>query len=289
MVTDLLSGAVTPDQLRQQFIWTEEADYMKGVYGPVMEEAFGGAGGIDWYKLASGAKGSGAARAQLVEAQNRVAYRETYRQLFGSDPSPADYDRITNQFVSPTEMLREYQAIESADEMYPEVNELLQRVYGQSVTEDELKDMVLGRSNSGELRAMINQATKLDQYRWVHKQYYGVEPAPDDYAKYAGYSGASELQWEIVTNERIAELGPDIQEAFRRAYGYELTGDELQALLGEQEGYGDLRRKYAKAEEEVKKQEVSTRVAHEAPKTEIGYSKGVRGGFATTLQPFEEL
>ena len=173
--------------------------------------------------------------------------------------------------------------------MYNDVNDLLQRVMGQSVTIDELKDMVLGRQNSGELRALINEATKLDAYRWVHKQYFDTEPTPDDYAKYADYSGVAELQWEIVTTERIAELGPQIQEAWRRAYGYELEQGELQTMLGEQEGYGALREQWTKAQEEVKKQETAVQAAHEEPKIGIAYDKAALGGFETTLKPFAEL
>jgi len=289
MVSDMFWNNYTPEMIMQEIRWGEEAEFLERTQGEIVTEAFGGMGDIDWYVVASGAIGSGAMRAQIMEANNRVAYREAYRQVFGSDPGPADYDRITNQFVSPGELIREHQAIESADEMYAEVNDLLQRVMGQTVSKAELKDMVLGRPNSGELRALINQATKLDQYRWVHKQYYGVEPAPDDYAHYAGYSGVSELQWEIVTGERIAELGPQIQEAWRRAYQTELSADDLKTMLGEMEGYGELRRKYTEAEEEVQKQETAVRAAHEEQKVEIAYTKSAMGGFETSLKPFAEL
>ena len=290
MVADMFNNGYTPDMVKQDLIWFEESQFLGGVYDEVLVEAFGsGFSQEDWFKVASGAEGSGAMRAKLVQAQNRVAYREAYRQVFGYDPSPGDYDRITQEFVSPGELIREHQAIESADEMYDEVNDLLQRVMGQSVSKSELKDMVLGRPNSGELRALINQATKLDAYRWVHKQYYDTEPSPDDYAQYAGYSGVAELQWEIVTTERIAELGPEIQEAFRRAYGYELEPDELQAMLGEQEGYGELRKLYTKAQEEVKKEETGVQAAHQEPKTEIAYGKAALGGFETSLKPLAEL
>ncbi len=282
---------MTADRLGQMFAWQEEADYMSGIYGDTLTEAFGSDAGIDWYKMASGAKGSGAMRAQIVEAQNRVAYRETYRQLFGTDPSPSDYDRITQEFVSPGEMLREHQAIESADEMYEEVNDLLSRVYGNGVSKDELKDMVLGRTNSGELKALINEATKLDQYTWIHKQYYdGQMPTPADYAKYAGFTGPAELQWEIVTQETVAEMRDTVNEAMLKA-GYEpFSDEELTTMYGEQQGYGDLRSKYRDAAEKAKEVDQAEDWMYSgAEMVDIGYKASGQGGFQTSVPGLADL
>jgi len=283
-------GNIDGQTLAQQFAWQEEASYMQGIYSDVLTEAFGGSGGIDWYKMASGAKGSGAMRAQLVEAQNRVAYRETYRQIFGTDPNPSDYDRITQQFVSPGEMLREHQAIESADEMYEEVNDLLMRVYGQGVSKDELKDMVLGRTNSGELKALINQATKLDAYTWIHKQYYDTAPTPEDYARYAGFTGPAELQWEIVTHEKVNEMRETVNEALVKA-GYDpFTDEELTTMYGEQEGYGDLLSIYRKASKKATEVDQAEDWQYSgAEMVDIGYTRAEQGGFKTSAPGLADL
>jgi hypothetical protein len=289
IVGDAFANNWTAEQLIQEWKWQEEAAYNQGVYGSVVEEAFGGSGGIDWYKMTSGAKGSGAMRAQLVEAQNRVSYREAYRQVFGSDPSPSDYDRITSEFVSPGELIRETQAKNSADEMYPEVSDLMQRVYGETITVDELKDMALGRQGTGELKAMINQATKLDNYRWMHKQYFNADPTPTDYAKYAGYASPAELQWEILTNEKIKEFTPDINEAFTKAYGYTLTDAQIKTMLGEQEGYGDLNRLYKDAKETMADQEKARDWGFQAEQANINYGTAEQGGFKTTAPGLASL
>ena len=290
LIADMYNNGYTPEMIQQEFIWQEEAAYQQGVYGDTVSEAFGGSGGIDWYTMASGAQGSGAMRARLVEAQNRVAYRETFRQVFGYDPSPSDYDRITSEFVSPGELLREHQAIESADEMYEEVNDLVTRVYGQSVSKEELKDMVLGRPNSGELKALINQATKLDSYRWVHKQYYDSEPTPDDYAKYAGYSGPAELQWEIVTHEKVNEMRDTVNEILIKA-GYDpFSDEELTTLYGEQEGYGDLASLYRKAAEEANEIKQAEDWQYSgAEQADIGYAKSGQGGFKISTPGLADL
>ncbi len=292
IISDLINGGYTAEMLQQEFVWQEEAAYLEGVYADILTEAYGGTGGINWYTLASGARGSGAMRAQLVEAQNRVAYRETYRQIFGSDPEPGDYDRISSEFVSPSEMLREYQAVESADEMYEEVNELLVRVYGDGVTRDELKDMALGRENSGELKALVNEATKLDQYTWTHKQYYGSDPTPEDYAKYEGYSGPAELQWEIVTAEKVDEMRPEITEAWAKVYPNEpmITQEQLYTLYGEQQGYGDLRAKVKEALEKFGEAEESEDWAYRGvERLDIGYRSAEQGGFRASAPGLGEL
>jgi hypothetical protein len=218
-----------------------------------------------------------------------VEFREAYRQAFGSDPGPADYDRITNQFVSPSELIREYQAINSAAEMYPEVSDLLQRVYGMSVTEDDLKDMALGRAGTGDLRALINEAQKLDSYRWVHKQYYGAEPTPADYAKYAGYAGPDELQWEIVTQERIGEYSDVIKEDFKIGLGLDIADDDIFTMLGEQEGYGELRAEWTKAKKKRKDVEAGEKGAHRGEKVNIAYQEDPLGGFRTALPGLANL
>jgi hypothetical protein len=170
--------------------------------------------------------------------------------------------------------------------MYPEINELMQRVYGESITVEELKGMALGQEGSGELKAMVNKATELEQYRWIHKQYFGTEAAPEDYAKYAGYVSPAELQWEILTDEKIKDMAPDINEAFTKVYGYSLTDEQMRTMLGEQQGYGELSGQYRRAKEEWAKKEASRGQSQSA---DIGYKTAPAGGFMTSSPGMADL
>ena len=283
-------GTLSPQQLMQQFQWLEEADYLAGTEGKDMVEAFGtNFSSEDWYKIASGAKGSGAMRAQLMEAKNRVACREVYRDYFGTDPSPADYDALTSQFVSPGEFAHRMAAKESAKAQIEQVNDVLGRVFGRSVGLAELENLAMGGQGSGELQAMIDQATRLEQYRWLHKQYYGDESISDDYAKYAGYASASQLQWEIVTQEKMAEYGDDINEAFTKAYGYALSDEQLKTMLGEMEGYGELNKLYKQAKEEEEEGERARKDAMYQEKVTSIYTAAPQGGIKEGLPGLEDL
>lgn len=282
----------TADELMRYYKAVEEAAYNREIYEPILKEAFGDDVEIDWFALANGGRGSAQARAKLVEAQNRVQFREAFRQVFGRDPDPEDYDRITQEFISPSELIREYQAIESVDEMFPETNELLQRVFGETVTKEQLKDMVLGRPGSGELKALINEATKLDQFTWIHKQYYGTEPTPEDYARYAGYTGPAELQWEIVTNEKVKEMLPEIQKAWAKVYPNEplITEEDLFKYYGEQEGYGDIGAKLREMQQKYQEIEQAEQYQYSgAEQAELIYGRAEQGGFKTAYGGLAEL
>lgn len=293
LLASLLANGVTADELQREFQWTEDAMQYRGIYDEVLTEAYGAGFSDDqWFAFASGAAGSGALKAQLQAAQNRVSYREEFNRLFGYDPDPEDYDRIMNEYVSPAMMVKEVEATNSAEEMYEEVNDLLTRVYGDSVTVDELKDMALGREGTGELKALINQASKLDSFREMHKQYYGQEATPDDYAKYAGYTSASELQWEIVTTEAVAENKEEIRKAWSVAYPDEgmISDEDLFTMYGEQEGYGELRSKVKKAKELYQKAEESEDWAYTyAEHAETPYRAAEQGGIRTAVPSIADL
>lgn len=283
-IAQLIAEGWEGTSLARYYQAVEEAAYDKAVYSPILEETLGYSFTDDeWFALANGGQGSGNLRAQLVEAQSKNEFREAYRQVFGNDPSPNDYDRITSQYVSPSELIRETQAKNSAAEMYPEVSDLLKRVFGMSISESELADMAIGRAGTGDLRALINEAEKLDQYRWVHKQYYGEEPTAADYAKYAGYSGPDELQWEIVTNERIGEYSDVIKDDFLKGLGMQISDEDIRIMLGEQEGYGELQGQWTKAKKEAQKKENAEQAAHDAEKVNIAYQADETGGFRASL------
>lgn len=289
-VNAAIASGMSPTDIANAFKWHEEAIFQQGVYDPIMQEVFGSGFTHEQYEaLARGGQGSGAMRVQLMEAQNRIAYRETYRQIFGNDPDPADYDAMTSQFVSPAEMLREHKATEDAKAMYPEINDLLTRVYGQGTSEAELKDMALGRVGSGDLRALISQAEKMDNFTPFFEKYHGRKPTPQEYAELAGYSDPSVFQWEIVTTEKVAELEDDINKAWNMAYGTDLSADDMFTMLGGMEGSGELLSQWKKAEEEMKRQETSTMGAHYADKTGIAYAKSATGGIQEAVPGLEEL
>lgn len=281
----------TPAQMRRDNSAGLQAEENLPETNELLEETMGVSTSADELKnVYLERAGTGSFRAMLVEARNRLEFREAYRQVHGRDengewidPTPEDYERITNEFISPTELLREHQAKLSVAEMYPEISELMMRIYGRSITEDELIDMALGRDGAGELKAFINEAEKLDRYRWVHEQYYGVEPTPDDYAKYAGYSGVDELQWEIATNERIAEYSDTIKSDFKIGMDIDITDDDIRLMMGEQKGYGELRSQWAEAKKRRSKAENAEQAAHDAEKVNIAYRADETGGFRASL------
>lgn len=293
MLGTLISQGYTAEQLQRDFGWAEDAIQNAALYDEMLTEAFGqGFSPDEWQAFASGGLGSGELKAKLLEAQNRVGYREAYRQVFGVDPDPTDYERIMGEFVSPNELLGEYQAQYSADEMYDEVNEMLMHVYGEGVTREELKDMALKREGTGELKALINQATKLYEYRELHKQYYGEEATPEDYAKYAGYTSPAELQWDIVATETAAENQAIIKEAWGVAFPDEpmITDEDIYKMYAGQEGYGETKAKVGEAKEMLQKQEQGRDWAYTgAERASIGYQAAQGGGFKQSVTGLGEL
>ncbi len=270
--------------------WLNDVDYMAGTLNPIMEQTMGYAFTRDeLYAMASGALGAGKLRALAVEAQNRANYAEAYWRVFGTTPSPEDYERVSTEFVSPAALIMEYQARNSAEEMYPEVSELLSRVFGRTISKEQLKDMALGRAGTGELRAFIKEAEKLDNYRWIHKQYFGVEPTPADYARYAGYASPDELQWEIVTQERIGEYSDVIREDFKIGLGLDISDADIFTMMGEQQGYGELRGRWTEAKKKRKEAEDAEKAARSGEKVTIAYQRGEQGGFQVSLPGLGEL
>jgi hypothetical protein len=173
--------------------------------------------------------------------------------------------------------------------MLPEVNEMLNRVFGSGTTIGELENMAMGGQGSGALKAQINQAMRLDQYRWTHKQKYGTEPTPTDYANYAGYAGPAELQWELNLAEDIGEFGPEVQEVWTKVYNESISDADLRIMLGDMKGSGELKYKYKKAQEQLKEEEA----AHDAGFTTPGafhlYGAAPQGGFKEVMSGIGDL
>ena len=286
----MIAGDWDPEEWLQHIEWTEMAIVNEGVYDPVLMETMGiDLSADDWYIYTSHAIGWGAIQLTIIEAQNRAQFREVFRNYTGRDPDPADYDYLMENYVSPSEYARRMAAKEDAAAKFPEVNELLQRVYGSGTSLSELENMAMGGEGSGVLEAKINQALKLDQYRWIHKQYYGEEPTPADYARYAGYASPAELQWEITVTEKIAEFGPDIREAWQAYYGENITDEMLKTLFGEMEGSGDIAYQVKEAEEYQQKQERAREISYSAAWALQPTGAAESGGFRSAMPGLPDI
>lgn len=284
MVDVLHAHNITPENLQQQFQWTEEAAYYEGVYGPMLEET-GMGEGIDWYTYASGARGSGAMKAQVMQAQNTYAFKEVFHTYTGRNPTASDYKYLTENFVSPNEYAKTMAAYESAQAKLPEINDVMQRVMGRTLTVEDVQNMVLGREGSGATQALITQAMKLDAFTWPFKQDQGRDPTPEEYASFAGYTGPEELVWKITTRERIAENAPVIQQLWRDVYKRELTPEELQILFGEQAGSGALKAQWTAALKQQQEKEAAEQAALNAPRASTPFVAATQGGFQVAVKP----
>lgn len=291
IVNNLINNNISPEMLQQQFTWMEEADYYQGVYGDIMTEAFGSSySDADWYKMASGAQGSGAMRAKVAEAQNRVAFREVYRDYFGTDPAPSDYDYLTNNFVSPTEFTHRMAAKESAKAKIEQINELLGRTLDHQVTLSDLENLAMGGQGSGELQSMIDQATRLDAFTDSLYQYLGHTPTADDYAReVAKYPSAAAFKWEITVQETMDEMRDDINAAMVKAGKQAFTEDQLKIMLGKSEGWGALQAEYNAAAEAEAEYETARKTAMNVEKISPIYQVAEQGGFKQGLPALSDI
>jgi hypothetical protein len=247
-------------------------------------------GGVDFYKVASGAKGSGAMRAKMQQAQNMYAFKEVYRDYFGTDPSPGDYQAISSQFVSPSEFAHRMAAKESAKAKIEQVNELLGRTLDHQVTLADLENLAMGGQGSGEVQAMIDQATRLDQFTDTLYQYKGHEPTADDYAGIAGYPSAAAFKWEITVNETMAEMGDEIKQIWLKANPESpLSDEQLRIMLGKSEGWGDIQKQFNLAEKEVSEAETARKNAMNVDKISPIYNVAEQGGFKQGLPGLSDI
>jgi hypothetical protein len=262
----------------------EEAVFQGGTLDPVLQETLGRTLTHDeWETYVAGGKDSGALRLEIAEAQNKIAYREVFRDYFGTDPSPADYAAITEQFVSPQEFVHRKAATESAKAQFPAIDELLNRIYGRGTTQQELENLAMGGQGSGELKARIDQATKLDEYRWTFKKMNnGLEPGPDDYAKFAGYAGPAELEFELALNEKVAEMTPDINELWQQQYNTTLSDEDMRILLGGTKGSGAIAAQYNKAKEKQTKEEAARASGYTGERAWVPWGATQAGGIGVS-------
>lgn len=282
-VAAAIASGLAPGDIKLALESHEAAIGLEGQYSDTLLEAFGEGMGFtheQWESYARGGDGSGAMKTRLMEAANRVAFREAFMDYTGRDPGAEDYDYLTSNFVSVNQYVRRMAAKESAAEEFDSINELLTRVYGVGTTLAELENIAMGGAGSGETRARIAQATKLDTYREVYRQAYGHDPTPDEYAQFGTkYSSASELQWELTVNEKVAELAPTIQKAWAVTHnGAQLSEEQLRTYIGGRAGSGELAYQIKQAEEAMRKQETSIREAYGAQKVSTWYAAASGGG-----------
>jgi hypothetical protein len=163
-------------------------------------------------------------------------------------------------------------------------------VLGTSVTLADLENLAMGGEGSGALRAQLDQASRLDEYRWEFKRKYGTEPTPTDYAKFAGYAGPAELNWELTLAENMAEVGPDIFETWNKVYtNNPLTEAQLKVMLGDMKGSGELKYQLKEAQEVVKKEEMAHDAGFTTPGVNIMFSGAPSGGFKLSMPGIEDL
>ncbi len=242
-----------------------------------------------WYQYTQGGADSGALRAELNKAKNLDAFRVEWRNYYNTDPTAADYKFVSENFVNPQEFANRKAAAETAKAKLPELNEVAQRVLGRTFSQSDLENWAMHGEGSGTTQALMDQASRLDQYRWMHKQYYGTEPTPEDYAKYAGYASPDQLQWEIATNEEVKSMGPEVQKIWQATYGAPLSDADLRTMVGKTEGYGAIEAQYKEAQKQYQKIETSHDAAFSAQKAQVGYQAGLTGGFGASMDTLPEL
>jgi hypothetical protein len=148
----------------------------------------------------------------------------------------------------------------------------------------------MGGQGSGELQAMIDQATRLDAFTDALYQWKGGTPTPDDYASVAGYPSATAFKWEISVQETMKEMGPEIRETWLKAHpDSPLTDEQLKIMLGKSEGWGALQYEYNKSLEEEQKAEIAQKAAMDIEKIRPIYGTAEQGGFKEALPGLADI
>ncbi len=292
MVNTFLGSNYTPEQLAREFEIEENAEANKGTYESILQEAFDITFTDDeWYNLSSGGIGSGALRAKLTEAQNRVAFREAFRTYTGDDPTPGDYDYLSDTFVSPSEYAKRMQAKQSAVAMLPSVNKALEAVFGHATTQEELENLAMGGEGSGALQAEIDQASKLYAMKGTWAEYHaGANPSTDDYATMAGYENANELRFELALQQELNSLTPEIQQTWAFSHnGEQLDAEQIRTLVSGDISEPDFQRQYAEAKKTREKYLTAVLGAHAAGKIGSTYQIGPTGGLQAGVPSLPDL
>lgn len=276
----MINSGIDPEFWLTSIGWGEDAVVLEAQYGAALSKIGVSFSERDWYNLASGAIGSGALRAQIIEAQNKTAFEEVYRDYNGTSPTAADYDYLMSNFVSPTEYAHRMAAKEYAAEKIDEVNEILGRTLGQSVSSADLENLAMGGKGSGALKAKLNQAVRLDAFTWTFKQRTGREPSPEEYKEFLGYTGPEELAWNLDLVEAMAEQAPDIKEVWNEYYkDTPISDEQIRILLGDMVGSGELKYKLKEAKEYATEQERRDYYRWQSERANTEVRQSAQGGF----------
>jgi hypothetical protein len=180
-------------------------------------------------------------------------------------------------------------AKESAKAKLPQINELLGRTLDHQVTLADLENLAMGGAGSGEIQAMIDQASRLDAFTDTLYQWKGRELTADDYAEVAGFPSAAAFKWEITVSETMDEMRDDINEAMVKSGGAAFSDEQLKIMLGKSEGWGELQAQYNKAEEEVSEADNARKTAMNIEKIAPIYNMAPQGGFKQGLQGLADI
>ena len=254
-----VANGITPQEMADRYRWTEDA----WANLPTMQwlgKAIGR--NYTWedaYLVASGAKGSGKIRAEMIRAENLRQFDTVFAIYNDRAPTAADYAYLESNFVSPQEYSVKMQAIEEADAMFPEIDEMFMRVYGYHADSDRLRLVAQGAKGSGAYEALVKAAEELDRYTLVWRLYTKTDPSPQQYAEWAGLAGPEELAKMLEVKEMVSSQGPELLRVYSDYWEQMglpgLTTDDIETLLGKYEGWGEIDAKMRVAQDHRAKEE----------------------------------
>ena len=215
----------------------------------------------DAFKVASWGEGSGAIKAEQAKGEKRRTYDTYFAILNGRAPTLADYEALERDYMSAQHYYQVALAQQDAEADFPEIDELMTRVYGYGADLQKLVDINLNREGSGAYEALIQAAEELDRYRLVFRLDRRRDPTPEEYAGFAGYAGPDELAKEIAVREAVVSEGPAIKNLYdwywTKQGASPLSEDDLVTLTGKYEGWGAIQRRLDIAEARRKQREQS--------------------------------
>lgn len=277
-----LENGISPSELADHYRWTEDAaanlenmNYLGKALGKTYSMR-------DAYIVAAGAQGSGAIRAELLKAEYLHSFDTVFAIYNGRPPEASDYAYLDSHFVSPQEYSARMAAVEFAEKMFADVDDLMMRVFGEHADMEQLKNVALGAKGSGAYEARIQLAEELDRYRWVYKSYWKTEPSPQDYARFAGYAGPDELLKELSVREMVKAEGPEMMQVWNDYWVAQgqapLTQEDVETLVGKYVGWGALEARLRVAEKHKLDREKERQGALQSPTAAIYTSLTEFGG-----------
>lgn len=256
-----IANGISEQELEERYRWTEDAianlptmNYLGQAIGRTYTQA-------DAYLVASGAQGSGQIRADLIRAENLRQFDTVFAIYNDRAPSAADYRYLENNFISPQEYAVKMQAIEDADAMFPEIDEMFQRVYGYGADRNKLRLMAQNAKGSGAYKALVQAAEELDRYTSVWRLYAKTDPTPEQYAGWAGFAGPEELAKMLEVKELVDSQGEELLRTYSDYWVEQglpgLAESDIETLLGKYEGWGEIDARMRIAQEHRDRQDTA--------------------------------